>query len=396
MKRIFSIMLLLTLLLTACGAPGQTEPTENEKTPAEESASEPGASVHLETEHEVYDPSVTGYTYFITNGTGEILEFGEPYGLQRWENGQWQDLTMKSNSGFNAIGYALQPGGSMALTFGFGLFKENPRAGFYRLVKPIGDETYYAEFELGESIYTDETPYGFATLEDLSPDYSAETASEMDVVFTAGGVTNDGVVEEFLHKVGLGVDCQLRTVQDQNESAVMVIDVIYENDYFLWRMWSEGYVTEKRFSYIVTDGEAIYLSNGADWQSTQTYDSDKVFLVPEGTLEWLIPKVEEMTANRLEGSSTRYKIWSEDNGEGVWSVGLPEDEPTGFFAEWHSAGGGGRGSSYDLQNWDGLETTIREIEWQEDRVLQLTCDTAAGETSVLYFDAESETLETSE
>lgn len=401
MRRIFMMILLLSLLLTACGveetAPlegtAELEPQQEE---VKETDSEPGAYVRLEIEHEVYDPSVKRYTYFITNGTNETIEFGEDYGLQHWKSGQWQDLKVKSNAGFNAIGYALQPGKSTALTFGFGIFKEKPKAGFYRLVKPIGDETYYAEFELGESPYTEEAPYGFAPLEDLPLDYGAASAGENDVVFTNDGVSNDAAAEEFLYKVKMSVSCQLRTVQDYGEGSPMVIDVIHENDTFLWRMWSDGDVTEKRFSYIVTDGTDLYLSNGADWENTLAYHSDKAFLVPEGTMTWLVPVVEEMMANRMEWNATRYKIWSEDDGEGLWSAALRDGDipnsSTEFFVEWHSNGGGGRGSSYNLQNWDGLGTAIRKLEWRKDGTLLLTCDTLDGGTSRLIFDPESETL----
>lgn len=389
MKRILPIIFMLCLLLTACGA-GEPAPSQDAvgsgtlgQLEEKAAAREPGADVFLEMEHKVYDPSVSSYTYFITNGTEETIEFGEPYGLQRLENGQWQDLTMKSNAGFNAIGYGLEPGGSMALTFGFGIFREKPKAGAYRLVKTIAGQTCYAEFELGESPYTAETPYGFTSLEDLPLDYGEANAAAEDVVFTRDEIRNEEAVETFLRKVGMGVPCQLRTVQDQSEAAVMVIDVIYENDHFLWRMWSSGDVTEKRYSYIVTDGVNLYLSNGADWEHTLAYDSKKAFLVPEGTLNYLVPKAEEMTEQRLLNNTARYKAWSDD---GMLAATLTE-QPTEF-----GVSSAGRGELFNLQNWDGLETAIRRIAWQEDGTLLLTCDTVGGELSRLTFDPVSWTL----
>ena len=52
------------------------------------------------------------------------------------------------------------------------------------------------------------------------------------------------------------------------------------NESFLWRMLSGGEITEQRFSYLVTDGTDLYLSNGADWASTEGYGSDTAFLLP--------------------------------------------------------------------------------------------------------------------
>ena len=64
----------------------------------------------------------------------------------------WEDLTIRENAGWEAIGYTLGPGDTMALTCGFSLFEETPEAGEYRLVKEVGGSTLYAEFSLGESL----------------------------------------------------------------------------------------------------------------------------------------------------------------------------------------------------------------------------------------------------
>ena len=225
MKKLLSVLLML-VLLTACGA--RQEPAEENVPPAEtvreDTPSEPVTGLTMELEHQVYDPSLTRYTYFIRNGSEKTVEFGEDYALQRQAGDDWKDLTWVENAGFTAIGYELQPGGTMALTCGFDLYEEEPEAGTYRLVKTVGGQTLYAEFELGDSPYTAAAPYGFAPLEDLPETYGSDTAAEGDVVYTNDGVKNDAAVEKFLYKVGLGAPCQLRTVQDYGEGAVMVID----------------------------------------------------------------------------------------------------------------------------------------------------------------------------
>lgn len=116
------------------------------------------------------------------------------------------------------------------------------------------------------------------------------------MIFTDAGTENAEAVGTFLEKASLGIPCQLRTVQDHGESTPMVIDVICENDGFLWRMRSGGTeVAERRLSYIVTDGTDLYLSDGADWDAGERYGDQRVFLVPplQGT-EW-VPNVEAMT-----------------------------------------------------------------------------------------------------
>ena len=150
------------------------------------------------------------------------------------------------------------------------------------------------------------------------------------------------------------------------------------------------YVAEQRFSYIVTDGTDLYLSNGADWETAERYAGKELaWLVPMGTARpELVSAVEKLTADRLVANTARYRVWSAD---GEWDAFLTED-PTEFAVNFHSSGGGGRGSMYDLQDWDGLETVIWGLEWQEDGRLLLVCETADGGSSRLSFDPETEKL----
>ena len=391
MKKLLS-MLLILVLLTACGAQKEPAPAEENVPPAEtvqeDTPSKPGAGLFLELEHPVYDPTLTRYTYFVRNATEETVEFGEDYALQRQEGDAWKDLTWVENAGFTAIGYALEPGQTMALTCGFDLYEEEPEAGTYRLVKTVGGQTLYAEFELGDSPYTAAAPYGFVPLEALPETYDADTAAEADVVYTNDGVQNGAAVEEFLYRVRLNVPCQLRTVQDYGENTAMLIDTIYENGHFLWRMRQGDDVAEERFSYIVTDGTDLYLSNGADWETAERYAGKELaWLVPMRTAgPELVSAVEKMTEERLAANTARYRVWS---ANGQWDAFLTE-VPTEFAVNFHVGRGGGWGTIYDLNHWDGLETAIWGLEWQEDGKLLLVCETADGGASRLTFDPETE------
>ena len=164
-------------------------------------------------------------------------------------------------------------------------------------------------------------------------------------------------------------------------------------------MWSDGIVTETRFSYLITDGEAIYLANGADWENQQRYGGNAVLplLIPEGVTAEMITAVEKQAVTRLENNVTRYQVWSEPDETGLWSASLWDageypDHAATFSVQRHDFTGGGRGSTYDLQDWAGTETAITAMEWRFGGNLRLTCLTADGGESILEFDPETEAL----
>lgn len=393
MKRLL-LGILLLLALTACG--GQTVPETGEALPQGEVCGmidlpPDRDGLHIFTEREVYDPSLTTFTYFIFNHTDETLEFGEDYRIQRLaEDGSWVDLTPREDWGFTCIGLILKPGGEMSSTCTLDRYEEMPEPGSYRLVKPLGDREAEALFQLGDSPYTAQTPYGFGPLEELPEDYRVPSASTDCVVFLKNGMRNPENLEAFLHKSRLGAPCQLRTVQYRGDGMPIITDVIYENGHFLRRVRSDGSITERRFSNLVTDGQSLYLSNGADWASGEKYHDSRVPLIPVETPAEMIAAVEAAAEDRLRASGIRYRVWSASGTRDAFLTA--EDPPTAFAVNCREGGEGTWGGVYDLQDWDGLETAITGLSWQEDNTLLLHCETAEGGSSTLCFDPETERL----
>ena len=392
MKRIWSCLLAL-LLLAGCGGEAQESAGE---APAEEAPAAGSYSLEMITEWAEYDPSAdTIWCVLSHEGEGEPLEFGSEYRLEVRTDSGWEQVPFAEGTGWDDILYTLPAGESWAFPCVLSLFGCDFTEGTYRVVKEVAvlpGETEFtlpveAEFTLAEGArISAETPYGFWPLEDVPEEaHPSELAEGGAVVFTEAGTENLDLAAEFLDKVSLGIPCQLRTVQDYYESWPMLIDVIYENDSFRWRMRTGGELTEKRFSYIVTDGTDVYLSNGADWDSTERYDSDKAFLLPSGSGGDLVPRAQELMADQTAGSTVRYRIWSAD---GVWDASLTET-PTEFGVGWQRPGEGSSGSLYDLGDWYDEAPAITDIAWQADGTLCLTCETAEGGVQTFDFDPET-------
>ena len=383
MRRIW-ICLLALLVLAGCGE----QETDAGEPPAEQETSSGSFSLELDTEWDVYDPSAEEIWCILSyEGEGDPLEFGAEYRLEVQTDSGWEQVPFVEGTGWDSVLYTLHVGESWAFPCVLSLFDYSFTDGTYRVVKEIGDQTLTAEFTLTDgAAISAETPYGFGPMEDLPEDWdTAEAAASGAVVFTEAGVENSDAAATFLEKVSLGIPCQLRTLQNYYESWPMLIDVIYENDSFRWRMRTGGELTEKRFSYIVTDGTDVYLSNGADWDSTERYDSDKAFLLPSGSGGDLVPRAQELMADQTAGSTVRYRIWSAD---GVWDASLTET-PTEFGVGWQRPGEGSSGSLYDLGDWYDEELSIAGIIWEDDGTLGLTCETAAGGAIVPTFDPET-------
>lgn len=391
MRRIFAC-LLCVLLLAGCGAgiPGEVDQMvsipEQMGLGAKSAAGEGSAAFTLSTEWAEYDPSIGTVWFTLENHSGGDIETGVDHTLECYveEAGAWYQVPMAEDAAWIAIALSVPDGEAIALSCALSMFDYDfSGGGLFRIAKTVEDQTCTAEFRLtpGAAVSAD-TPYGLIPLENLSPDYGTREAAEDGCpAFTWAGAENLRALRTFLEKVRLGIPCQLRTVQDYGENAPMVTDAVFANGHFQWQMRFQGTLYDQRFSYLVTDGTDIYFSNGADWEIAQAHAGEWAVLAPpEGLQNGETALVEDMTARRLADNAARYKVWSAD---GIWSAALTET-PTEF-----SVGSQGRGEVFDLQNWDGLETAVTAIRWEEDGTLRLTCKTVTGETSFLRFDPEA-------
>lgn len=363
MRKLLSLLLCM-LLLTGCGGKSYESGEVvmlSEETPA---------GISMECEWSEYGITAKEFTFFVRNNTDAEIDTGADFALQRLQDGSWNAIPMVENTAFAAIAYIIRPGEARAYKGVFSLYDYEFSPGTYRVYKEIKGEAYTAEFFMvDKGRISSDRPYGFPPLEQWEGDTSDCVIFRDDSV-----IENADLAYSFLTKVGLDMDCQLRVAEDPVNGMPTVTDVIHEKGRFLRRMLKEGDITESWYSYLVTDGTDLYLSNGADWEQSLAYEGNSLFLLfPEGTTDKeLISMVGEMTAHRLESNITRYQLWSSD-GERSASI---TDTPTEF-----SMGGIGYGATMDLQDMDGLETAILDLAWEGETLL-LTCETLQG-TSLL-------------
>ncbi len=277
----------------------------------------------LRVEHEQYDKSVESFNYTIENTGEEVLAFGAEYAVEVERNGVWYALPLAEDAGWNDVSYTAAPGEVWENAFSFLPYRYTVSDGNYRLIKEIGGRRYCAGFTIGGGGDGD-ARYGYRDLERLSLNLSAGEI-DCDVRIDAAGKAAQGGeerVREFLRHVSAGTGDMLRMVSTAADGQPVIYDVIYENGHFLFRRdnrRSGGTIEDRRYSFLVTDGEVVYLSDRAAlseerFNGRQISAGRCVLLHRDWFSDWeaVTGEVEMMTAQRLEDSMTLARFWSED------------------------------------------------------------------------------------
>ena len=402
MKRIvpWALAAALLLSLASCNREKALEPS-----PYGEGDFDAAGDVELSTDYPVYDSSVTSYSYDITNNTEDTITFGSAYSIELYADGAWRSLPVLDDVGWNDIGYEAAPGETVRNAFSFWQYDFTVADGTYRLIKSVtlgdGEERLLCrEFSIGGAS-AGGAPEGYAPLEELPEEIDLDTF-DCDAATDAAGnlVAGDQTrVAAFLDRVSQGTPAMLRLVSLTREGDPILYDVIYENSHFLYRVdrtrdqfAGEGEeadgIYEQRYSYLVTDGTYLYLSDYAslDYAASSSRQLEAVssvslcFACFENG-ECLSGRVAEMTEKRVAGNSTMARYWSED-GE-CW---------VDLTAEWDSfsVSTKGYGVGRTLPPEAGEGSQIYTAQWISPERVQLLFTTQEGRTYRAVYDTQSE------
>ncbi|SHI10861.1 protein of unknown function [Sporobacter termitidis DSM 10068] len=344
----------------------------------------------IKTEYEVYGSDVPEISYTIANNTAAELTYGVEYAVEVSKDGTWYQVPFPENMAWIMIGVILKPHAVNSGSFKLSDLDYRFADGSYRLIKKIGDKRYFAEFRIGPSAITAETPFGYQPLEKLPEDYSSEAAAANgDVVFSLKGTWNTEKLAAFVDKAALGMPAMLRLVRFTIEGDPIILDCVYNENhsgYYLFKhdnsrdkFGADPGITQTIYSYLITDGAGLYLSNCAGWEMTKIYIGAATARIPwpsdAADISGPVQAVERMTEKRLGGNLARYKVYSPGGGK---SVSLSEEKLSYGYER------PGRGEIQSLANPDGSVTQIRDIVWLDDASFVLICDTSSN---LKYFSA---------
>ena len=404
MKRIVPWVLAAALLLSLVSCKEKLEPS----THGEEDFDVTG-DVELAIEYPVYDSSVTSYNYAITNNTEDTITFGQAYSIEIYADGAWKALPLLEDVGWDDIGYEAAPGESVTNAFSFWQYDFTVVDGTYRLIKSVtmGDgeaRLLCREFTIGQGEDAGEAGRADGVpLEELPEEIDLETF-DCDLATDSVGTILAGSQERvsaFLDRVAQGTPATLRLVTLTREGDPVIYDVVYENDHFLYRVdgtrdrfadseEKTAGIYEQRYSYLVTDGEYLYLSDYASLDNAslegRRLEAGSTVILCLGNFqdgEGLGEKVARMTEQRLSDNSALARYWSED---GTYWVDLTAEKDT------FSVSTKGYGAGRTLPAQAGEDAEIYTAQWISPERVQLMYTAQGGRTYRAVYDIQSERI----
>lgn len=370
----------------------------------------------------VSDKSCEYVTVVIENGSGERIEFGDAWFLEKNVLGCWMQVQRKGDYIVESILRVLQPGGKYAFDCWLTGFQGEIEDGEYRIVKEISGQTYAAEFSIGESEITLLSPFGYEPAVSLG--YSVADAKEDGACgLTENGVGNEENLLSFLEASQIhGLQAQVRFYEEKDDGELYFADVVKlksgayrvirweqkEVDRIRMKMYAssdshafekyrpeiDAHIDMKYYSYLVTDGKAIWLSAYSDLRDTEP-DSYDLCLVPQ---EYVSDDVRNWIDSEftMQTEELEYSVWNSDGTRRAHTRVNPDDEDHRsryFIGIYNERGYETRGYTCGV-NRDAFDPGKKggfcEFVWTDAITVMARADDGKGNYYYEFYDTEDE------
>ena len=270
MKKLrFAIFILSVLFLfTACQ-------TIEGQIPYDSAKLNPQDGIVMRTVYPIYDAECESLSVTIENNTDATIEFGSQWYLERLSGNRWKTVYPDCELVFTDILYILRPNAKRYDHCYISLYQSKLKEGRYRILKEINGDWYTAEFEIGDSPITNETPHGFLPLDQLPADYTPEqAAADGAVVLRQGEIIGDERMTAFFADWDCyGFSGQLR-VMSETENGWLLTDLIRDGTNRITcitrslRADGAKTISTRYFGYDHQNNGVLYLSNRRDFAGT--------------------------------------------------------------------------------------------------------------------------------
>ena len=257
MKYILSIAFLLSvMLLCSCEERLEESWVEGKDIIVTQSLSgmTDASNIVLSTQYPVYGNDCEYIVVIVENSTDENVMLGLYCMLEKKVGDEWM-FVRHAIGGTDDIGIICEPDNSYSTICYLSSLDYDLDDGEYRIVKQVDGFWYAAEFTVGDSEITAETPHGFAPIDVLPADYTLDdAAADGCVCVTAGGdVINGEKLDEFFEYAEQDFwRGQLRIAHTTIEGDLILTDVIREEPIRISIIRRATRMTSARFRRAIT------------------------------------------------------------------------------------------------------------------------------------------------
>ena len=379
-----ALVLLAVWILTGCTA----------MVPSPHGEIDSGSAVRMYTQFPVYDRTIDRIQVILENGGETSLEYGTEWAVEKKQGDAWVQIPFIPDAAWTQPLLMLSPGGTDSFYVSMDMLDHTMKNGQYRVVKEVSDVMYAAEFSIGESDVSVDSPFGYMPLEELPEGYSTEDAMQDGVVILLpdGTVANRERLIQFLTDTTQYIDTQIRfgSYSTQAPESLILEDVILEKSSghtprFTYRMdlhraapdnKDKTDIETKYFSYIQwheSDNGNLYLAN-----NSKESENRELLIVPSHAYT----SASEFPETVQEYFNTRiYPVsaWSPDGLRHVWTS---MDLPVHFYVNIYYPNGGSVGYTVDLLS-EKIPQSVKEFVWIDETTLFIVCST--NENGLEYF-----------
>ena len=372
MKRILPLFLAILLAgsLTACVSLAPTPYSDMQN----------GYAFEIATQYDTYAPDAEVIHAVLYNGSDESLHFGADWSMEVLRDGSWYRLPFVENACWISIAYELMPGGSFPFEVHTSMLAQSLKAGTYRIIKEISGVPCAAEFTVAKDGVGKENPHGYVPLEKLPAKY--DDAYDDGVIFVNSlGEHASAAIEAFFTHYEIGMSTQLRLGIYNDQHQLILEDLLVEKKlgtrqirYRRDETRAGGTITETFYSYFVTDGGEIYLSN------TPVFDNNAVLIPLLENFDWFGHSERK---ERLKNTTGMYPaFWSPDGMKLVKLHGAKLEFSLSYLYE----DGGQSGSVESIASVPGMKKITGAVWNGDSESVILICETErAGMTGYVTY-----------
>lgn len=343
-----------------------------------------GLAFEIQTQYDTYAPDAEVIHAVLCNGSDESLHFGADWSMEVLREDGWYALPFVENACWISIGYELMPGGSFPFEVHTNMLNKPLKEGTYRIIKKISGVPCAAEFTVAkDGMGGKDAPFGYVPLDSLPDKYTKEDALSDGVIIVEDVLSDTARLTEFFTSVSLSMPAQIRLGEMQEDSSLLLTDVLAEKELGTWRIRvsvKDGEsITTNYYSHFLFFNGDLAVGNTPTWSAD--LEEQTHFLLAENRRGDVRAVMERWTQRNT--ADTHSAFWSPDGRKLVKLNGGKLDFALSRLHEER----GESGEVIDISSVPGMKKITGAVWNGDSKTVTLICETDRKEmTGYVTYD----------